>query len=293
MIVPWPDIGCADDGDPARLAVPVFPGGMPILLLGAAVAQSRRRHIRLILFSAFPNPYSSFSLQAAGVAGYQVKKSLEAFPNRHPVRTLVGPGGNRSFRHPPIPMPTSFYAVAAEETGVFLCLSIIALYTVIVIRTMIISCKDNNVVYYLSASGLAASFRIAIHYQYGFNPAPDADKGNDAAALFPTEVLRCIAYAPSAWACCLPLLVKRSCVRIKMTSKAQKQNKTAESFSPPSGTGGHVYPAEALAEELTRRKYRLMLVTDRRRTQQLPRPFGRILPTTRSGPAPNGQIQMV
>lgn len=30
------------------------------------------------------------------------------------------------------------------------------------------------------------------------------------------------------------------------------------------GTGGHVYPAEALAEELARRGYRLLLVTDRR-----------------------------
>ena len=30
------------------------------------------------------------------------------------------------------------------------------------------------------------------------------------------------------------------------------------------GTGGHVYPAEALAEELAKRGYRLMLVTDSR-----------------------------
>lgn len=30
------------------------------------------------------------------------------------------------------------------------------------------------------------------------------------------------------------------------------------------GTGGHVYPAEALAEELEARGYRLMLITDSR-----------------------------
>ena len=30
------------------------------------------------------------------------------------------------------------------------------------------------------------------------------------------------------------------------------------------GTGGHVYPAEALAEELLKRGYRLALITDKR-----------------------------
>ena len=52
------------------------------------------------------------------------------------------------------------YAVAAEEYGVFLCLAIVALYLVIVIRSMIISCKDNNLFIILSASGLAASFGL-------------------------------------------------------------------------------------------------------------------------------------
>ena len=48
-----------------------------------------------------------------------------------------------------------------------------------------------------------------------------------------------------------------------MTSKHKSKQKPLIILTA-GGTGGHVYPAEALAEELTRRKYRLMLVTDRR-----------------------------
>ncbi len=48
-----------------------------------------------------------------------------------------------------------------------------------------------------------------------------------------------------------------------MTSRKRK-NKKPLIILTAGGTGGHVYPAEALAEELARRKYRLMLVTDKR-----------------------------
>ncbi len=48
-----------------------------------------------------------------------------------------------------------------------------------------------------------------------------------------------------------------------MTSK-QKKRKKPLIILTAGGTGGHVYPAEALAEELSRRGYRLMLVTDKR-----------------------------
>lgn len=48
-----------------------------------------------------------------------------------------------------------------------------------------------------------------------------------------------------------------------MTSKKNKANKPLVILTA-GGTGGHVYPAEALAEELEKRQYRLMLVTDKR-----------------------------
>ena len=48
-----------------------------------------------------------------------------------------------------------------------------------------------------------------------------------------------------------------------MTSK-KKKKQIPLIILTAGGTGGHVYPAEALAEELSKRQYRLMLVTDKR-----------------------------
>ena len=50
------------------------------------------------------------------------------------------------------------------------------------------------------------------------------------------------------------------------------------------GTGGHVFPAESLAEELLRRGYRLALVTDSRGKDNYQGKLSEL--TTRSAPAP-------
>ena len=50
------------------------------------------------------------------------------------------------------------FAVAAEEYGMLLCLLIVAVFAVIVIRSMLISLKDNNLFIILSAAALSASF---------------------------------------------------------------------------------------------------------------------------------------
>ena len=46
--------------------------------------------------------------------------------------------------------------------------------------------------------------------------------------------------------------------------RIKRKNKSPLIILTAGGTGGHVYPAEALAEELSQRGYRLMLVTDNR-----------------------------
>lgn len=135
-----------------------FLNGMPLLLLGVAGLIGMGAVIAA--YFAFPHFQIRIHqfLASGGELSYQVKKSLEAFQSG----SLFGRGPGEGVVRSSIPdAHTDFiYAVAAEEYGVFLCLAIVALYLVIVIRSMIISCKDNNLFIILSASGLAASFGL-------------------------------------------------------------------------------------------------------------------------------------
>lgn len=89
---------------------------------------------------------------------YQVKKSLEAFQSGN----LFGRGPGEGVVKLNIPdAHTDFiFAVAAEEFGLLLCLIIVGLFAAVVIRSMLISMKDNNLFIILSASALSASFGL-------------------------------------------------------------------------------------------------------------------------------------
>ena len=52
------------------------------------------------------------------------------------------------------------FAVAGEEFGVWLCLIIVAIFAVIVIRSLLLSLKDNNLFIVYASAGLAASFGL-------------------------------------------------------------------------------------------------------------------------------------
>ena len=89
---------------------------------------------------------------------YQVCKSLEAFQSG----SIFGRGPGEGIVKLNIPdAHTDFiFAVAAEEFGLLLCLIIVGLYAAVVIRSMLISMKDNNLFIILSASALSASFGL-------------------------------------------------------------------------------------------------------------------------------------
>ena len=89
---------------------------------------------------------------------YQVRKSLEAFQSG----SIFGRGPGEGIVKLNIPdAHTDFiFAVAAEEFGLLLCLIIVGLYAAVVIRSMLISMKDNNLFIILSASALSASFGL-------------------------------------------------------------------------------------------------------------------------------------
>ncbi len=90
--------------------------------------------------------------------GYQIKKSLEAFESGGFFGR--GPGEGVVKMNIPDAHTDFIFAVAAEEYGMLLCLFIVGIYAAIVIRTMIISAKDNNLFIILSACALAASFGL-------------------------------------------------------------------------------------------------------------------------------------
>lgn len=108
----------------------------------------------------FPHVQARFQqfLTSENNLSYQVKKSLEAFENGNFFG--VGPGEGVVKMHIPDAHTDFIFAVAAEEYGMLLCLVIVGLYAAIVIRTLMISCKDNNLFIILAASGLAASFGL-------------------------------------------------------------------------------------------------------------------------------------
>ena len=97
-------------------------------------------------------------LSSGGDLSYQVRKSLEAFQNG----SFFGKGPGEGVVKLNLPdAHTDFiFAVAAEEYGVFLCLFIVAVFAIIVIRSMLLSLKDNNLFIILSAAGLSASFGV-------------------------------------------------------------------------------------------------------------------------------------
>ena len=111
-------------------------------------------------YLVFPHVQARFQqfLASENNLSYQVKKALEAFENGNVFG--MGPGEGVVKMHIPDAHTDFIFAVAAEEYGMLLCLLIVGLYAAIVIRTLMISCKDNNLFIILAASGLAASFGL-------------------------------------------------------------------------------------------------------------------------------------
>lgn len=136
----------------------LFLAGLPILLvviLGLAGIAS------LVLFYfMFPHFHARVDqfLYGSSETSYQINKAMEAFQNGN----LVGRGPGEGTVKLQIPdAHTDFiFAVAGEEYGIWLCLIIIVLFSVIVIRTLATSMKETNLFVMYAEVGLAASIGI-------------------------------------------------------------------------------------------------------------------------------------
>ena len=91
---------------------------------------------------------------------YQVEKSLKAFENGN----LLGKGPGEGVVKLSLPdAHTDFiFAVAGEEFGVWLCVMLVILFATIVIRSLWLSLKDNNLFIVYASAGLVASFGLQV-----------------------------------------------------------------------------------------------------------------------------------
>ncbi len=136
----------------------LFLAGLPLLLVAVlgllAVAGAVGAYFT---FDHVHNRVQQF-LASGNDLGYQVKKSLDAFSSGN----LLGRGPGEGVVKLNLPdAHTDFiFAVAGEEFGVWLCLIIVAIFAVIVIRSLLLSLKDNNLFIVYASAGLAASFGL-------------------------------------------------------------------------------------------------------------------------------------
>ncbi len=135
-----------------------FLNGLPMIwVLGALCAGLGGAVLLYFTFPHFQVRIQQF-ITSEHELSYQVQKAFDAFQSG----SYLGRGPGEGVAKLSIPdAHTDFiFAVAAEEFGFILCSIIIAIYATIVIRSMLISMKDNNFFIIASTAGLAASFGL-------------------------------------------------------------------------------------------------------------------------------------
>jgi len=151
------------------------------------------------------------------------------------------------------------FAVAGEEFGLIVCLIIVALFAFIVLRSLLRTVGENNLFILLAVTGLVTSFGL----QAVVNMASTLH-------LMPTKgmTLPFISYGGSsivaiAWvpACCSPSRASASPGAPRYDGAPRHTHRAGAG-----GTGGHLFPAEALAGALIGRGFAVDLITDERGT---------------------------
>ncbi len=94
-------------------------------------------------------------LAAENEVGSQIQKSMDAFANGNLLGR--GPGGGEIKMSLPDVHTDFIFSLAGEEYGVWLTTIIVAAFATIVVRSMLIALKDNNLFQMYAGAGLAAS----------------------------------------------------------------------------------------------------------------------------------------
>ncbi len=157
LLVLQPDIGMSFVVS-AIWVFQFFLSGLSLIIVGALAVIAIALGVSAYLIFPHVQVRIAQFMASENNLSYQVKKSLEAFQNGNIFG--MGPGEGVVKVHIPDAHTDFIFAVAGEEYGVLLCWVIVAIYAMIVIRAMLLSCKDNNLFIILATAGLSASFGL-------------------------------------------------------------------------------------------------------------------------------------
>ncbi|MBR3675542.1 MAG: cell division protein FtsW [Alphaproteobacteria bacterium] len=142
----------------AVFGLQLFLAGLPIWIVSIGVIGGLGGLV--LLYFTFPHFHARVDqfLYGSNETSYQINKAMQAFQNGN----LVGKGPGEGTVKLNIPdAHTDFvFAVAGEEYGVWLCLIIIILFSVIIIRTLRAALRETNLFVMYAEVGLAASLGL-------------------------------------------------------------------------------------------------------------------------------------
>ena len=165
-----------------------------------------------------------------------------------------GPGEGTIKRILPEGHTDFVFAVAAEEFGVVLCLILVALFAFIVIRALTQGDAQRRSVQPFRRRRAGDPVRAAIDHQHGGESAPDAGQGNDAAVHLLWRLLADLARLRHGHAGCAHPRAAACAASRRYRDRREPGVMRAPGRAPvlvaAGGTGGHLFPAEALAAAL-------------------------------------------
>ena len=154
------------------------------------------------------------------------------------------------------------FAVTGEEFGMIACMALIAFFAFIVLRALVLAARNPDPFCRLAAAGLTVMFARAELDQHGGQLARHARQGNDLAV----HLLRRLVPARARPRHGLP--DRDDAQAAGRRSRPSRGDGGMSSARPillaAGGTGGHLFPAAALAGALTKRGAEVELATDSR-----------------------------
>ena len=187
---------------------------------------------------------------------YQIERSMEAF--LHGGLFGTGPGEGTVKTVLPDAHSDFIFAVAGEELGLLACLLMVGLFAFVVLRGFGRAFHDRSLFVLLATAGLLTQFGL----QTLINMASSLH-------LIPTKgmTLPFISYGGSsllALALSLGMVLALTRRRARTGRRGMSAGAVRKVILAAGGSGGHLFPAEALARALLARGLDVVLITDRR-----------------------------